>query len=57
MNYSDAWFTDASNIPAVLPDQTSMSLVKLYAASGNAGPQCDFDPDDDGSQKVSVCHA
>jgi hypothetical protein len=110
VNYSDGWFTDASNIPAVLPDQppTSTSLVKLYAAKhnpfvyfksiqegltpgsslknvvgfegkrglyedlesgrvpnfsliapnqcndqhgrGNAGPQCDFDPTDNGSQ-------
>lgn len=110
VNYSDGFFTDASNIPAVLPDQapTSTSLVKLYAAKhnpfvyfksiqegenqnsslknikgfegegglfedlesgrvpnfaliapnqcndqhgrGNAGPQCDFDPIDNGSQ-------
>lgn len=110
VNYSDGWFTDASNIPAVLPDQppTSTSLVKLYAAKhnpfvyfqsiqegltpgsslknvvgfegkgglyedlesgrvpnfsliapnqcndqhgrGNAGPQCDFDPSDNGTQ-------
>ena len=110
VNYSDGWFTDASNIQAVLPDQQpgSASLVKLYAAKhnpfvyfqsiqegltagsslknvvgfegkdglyenlesghvpnfsliapnqcndqhgrGNAGPQCDFDPTDNGTQ-------
>jgi len=110
VNFSDGWFTDASNIPAVLPDQppTKKSLVELYAAKhnpfvffqsiqegitpgsslknvvgfdgkdglyddlesghvpnfsliapnqcndqhgrGNAGPQCDFDPTDNGTQ-------
>jgi hypothetical protein len=110
VNYSDGFFTDASDIPSVLPDQapTSSSLVKLYAAKhnpfvyfrsiqegenpnsslknvkgfegdgglfedlesgrvpnfsliapnqcndqhgrGNAGPQCDFDPTDNGMQ-------
>lgn len=110
VNFSDGFFTDASNIPSVLPDQppTSQSLVKLYAAKhnpfvyfrsvqegetpgsslknvvgfmgagglyedleagtvpaysliapnqcndqhgrGNAGPQCDFDPIDNGAQ-------
>jgi hypothetical protein len=110
VNFSDGWFTDASNIPAVLPDQlpTAKSLVKLYAAKhnpfvyfrsvqqaeipgsslhnvagfmgagglyedlaaghlpnfsliapnqcndqhgrGNAGPQCDFDPVDNGGK-------
>jgi hypothetical protein len=110
VNFSDGFFTDASNIPSILPDQppTSQSLVKLYAAKhnpfayfrsiqegetagaslknvvgfmgagglyedleagtvpaysliapnqcndqhgrGNAGPQCDFDPVDNGAQ-------
>lgn len=110
VNFSDGFFTDANNIPAVLPDQrpTSQSLIKLYAAKhnpfvyfrsvqegetpgsslknvvgfmgvgglyedleagtvpaysliapnqcndqhgrGNAGPQCDFDPIDNGAQ-------
>ena len=108
VNYSDGWFTDSSNIPAVLPGE-KQTLVKLYAAKhnpfvyfrsvqegeipgsslknvtgfmgegglyedlasgrvpnfsliapnqcndqhgrGNAGPQCDFDPDDNGSLK------
>jgi len=37
VNYSDGFFTDASDIPSVLPDQppTSQSLVKLYAAKHN----------------------
>jgi len=107
VNFSDGFFTDASNIPAVLPGETQ-TLVKLYAAKhnpfvyfrsvqdgddprnslknvvgfegahglfddlaagrvptfsfiapnqcndqhgrGNAGPACDFDPNDDGTQ-------
>jgi hypothetical protein len=107
VNFSDGFFTDASNIPAVLPGE-KQGLVKLYAAKhnpfvyfrsvqegdnprnslanivgfqgahglfddlaagrvpslafiapnqcndqhgrGNAGPACDFDPDDDGTQ-------
>jgi hypothetical protein len=37
VNYSDGWFTDASNINAVLPDQpvSPNPLVKLYAAKHN----------------------
>jgi hypothetical protein len=37
VNASDGFFTDSSNIPAVLPDQppTSQSLIKLYAAKHN----------------------
>src|SRR5437764_1085933 len=37
VNASDGFFTDSSNIPAVLPDQlpTCKSLVKLYAAKHN----------------------
>jgi hypothetical protein len=37
VNFSDGFFTDASNIPSILPDQppTSQSLVKLYAAKHN----------------------
>jgi len=107
VTYSDGFFTDATNIPAILPDQPPGNLVKLYAAKhnpfvyfrsvqegqgnnslknvvgfqgagglfedlergyapsfsliapnqcndqhgrGNAGPQCDFDPSDTGSQ-------
>lgn len=108
VNYSDGFFTDSTNIPAILPDQAANSLVKLYAAKhnpfvyfksvqdaeipgsslrnvvgfegehglfadlgsghvpafsfispnqcndqhgrSNAGPQCDFDPNDNGTQ-------
>lgn len=107
VNFSDGFFTDSSNIPAVLPNE-QQTLIKLYAAKhnpfvyfrsvqeaeitgsslknvtgfmgasglyedleagtvpafsliapnqctdqhgrGNAGPQCDFDPVDNGSQ-------
>jgi hypothetical protein len=106
-NFSDGFFTDRSNIPAILPGETQ-GLIKLYAAKhnpfvyfrtvqegndprnslanivgfegahglfddlssgrvpdfsfiapnqcndqhgrGNAGPACDFDPNDDGTQ-------
>jgi hypothetical protein len=108
VNYSDGFFTDATNIPAILPDQPPGNLLKLYAAKhdpfvyfrsvqegeiansslknivgfegagglfedlgtghipafsfiapnqcndqhgrGNGGPQCDFDPNDNGTQ-------
>jgi len=107
VNYSDGFFTDASNIPGAIPNE-AQTLIKLYAAKhnpfvyfqsvqegqnpelslkrvvgfggphglfadlssgrvphfsfiapnqcndqhgrGNAGPQCDFDPNDNGSQ-------
>jgi hypothetical protein len=107
VNFSDGFFTDATNIPAILPGE-AQTLVKLYAAKhnpfvyfrsvqegsdprnslanvvgfegarglfddlasghvpdlafiapnqcndqhgrGNAGPACDFDPNDDGTQ-------
>jgi len=107
VNFSDGFFTDASNIPSILPGE-AQTLVKLYAAKhnpfvyfrniqegrdednslanvvgfegihglfddlgsghvpdfsfivpnqcndqhgrGNAGPQCDFDPNDNGTQ-------
>jgi phosphatidylinositol-3-phosphatase len=106
VNFADGFFTDSSNIPAVIPGE-AQSLVKLYAAKhnpfvyfasvqegsknnslknvvgfsgerglfsdlasghlpnfsfiapnqcndqhgrGNGGPQCDFDPNDNGTQ-------